>query len=245
MIEVDPRAGSKELLAPLAHAGLPVTEVELAFGDLAFVGRGEGGLPLFIGVEHKKLPDLVQSLGNDRLAGHQLTGMLRMYDRGYLVIEGEWDVDGGGRIVVPTAFRGRVSPLKGAPPASVLEQRVLTLEHRGGLHVRWTRNQEETIRYVHALYRFWTDRDLDGHRSHLAVHAVDLDRTLLEPVSDERRVYAAFPNVGYKRSGAVESHFPSLWAAANALEPEWVKVPGIGKTLANNLVAFIRGRKGE
>jgi ERCC4-type nuclease len=245
LIQVDTRAGSNELIKPLRAAGLPVEEAQLEFGDLGFLGRGEGGLPLLIGIEHKKLPDLVQSLNTDRLAGHQLTGMLRMYDRCYLIIEGEWDVDGAGRVITPTAIRGRVVPLKGAPLASVLEQRVLTLEHRGGLRVRWTRNQQETIRYVHALFRFWCDRDLDDHRSHLALHAVDLDRSLLEPVSDERRVYAAIPSIGYTRSAAVEKHFPSLWAAANALEAEWQKVDGIGKKLASNIVTFIRGRKGD
>lgn len=245
MIQVDKRAGSNELLAPLAAAGLPVEEATLDFGDIAFVGRGEGGAGILIGIEHKKLSDLVNSLNTDRLAGHQLMGLLRYYDRANLIIEGEWEADENGRVLVPGRLRNQLKPLKGAPPASVLEQRVLTLEHRGGLRIRWTRNQEETVRYVSALYRFWSDRNLDEHKSHLAIHAPDLDGRLLDPVSDQRRVYAAFPSIGYTRSDAVAKHFPNLWSAANALEPEWVKVPGIGKTLAKNIVGFIRGRKGD
>lgn len=245
MISIDTREGSHDLIAPLAKAGLPVEPATLRFGDLFFTGRGEGGAPLAIGIEHKKLGDLVQSLNTDRLAGHQLTGMLQTYDRSYLIIEGEWDVDAGGRVIVPSKFRNRHTPLKGAPLASVLESRVWTLEHRGGLRVRWTRNQKETIRYVSALYRCWTDRDLDDHKSHLAIHAPDLDRALLVPVTDERRVYAAFPAISYQRSAAVEQHFPSIWAAVNAAESEWMKVEGIGKKLATNIVRFVRGRKGD
>ena len=245
MLLVDSRAGSKDLVAPLAAAGLPVESTTLVFGDVAFLGRGEQGTGVWVGVEHKKLSDFVQSLMSGRLAGHQLTGMLATYDRNYLVIEGEWGVDKAGRVVVPSKFKGRTTPLKGAPAASVLEQRVLTLETRAGLRVRWTRTQHETVRYLSALYRFWTDRDLDEHRSHLAVYAPDLDRALLVPVSDERRVYAAIPALGYTRSRAVEQHFPSVWAAANALEPEWAEVDGIGTRLASTIVRFLRGRKGS
>lgn len=247
MILVDPRAGSRELVTPLRAAGLPVDDIaQLDFGDIAFLGRGEKGAGVFIGIEHKKLPDLVQSLNSDRLAGHQLTGMLGTYDRNYLIIEGEWDVDNTGRIIVPNKrFRSKWDVLKGAPAASVLEQRLLTLETRGGLRIRWTRSQEETIRYVSALYRFWSDRDLDDHKSHLAIHAPDLDRALLVPVSDKRRVFAAIPNVGYTRSSAVDRHFPSVWDAVNAPESAWQKVDGIGKTLATKIVRFLRGRKGD
>lgn len=187
MILVDPRAGSSDLLAPLAAAGLPVEEATLEFGDLAWMGRGEGGADIWCGLEHKKLPDLVQSLMTERLAGHQLPGLVTTYDRAYLVIEGEWDVDPAGKVIVPRAgFANRWAPLKGCPPASVLEMRIFTLETRGGLRVRWTRNQKETIRHVSNLYRGWTDRDLDQHRSHLAVHAPDMDPVLKAPVSNFR-----------------------------------------------------------
>lgn len=249
MILVDPRAGSNELVAPLAEAGLPVEETTLEFGDLAFMGRGEAGAQVFIGIEHKKLPDLVQSLTSDRLL-FQLTGtpdrpggMLGMYDRSYLIAEGEWDTDSGGKVIVPTPFRGRTAPLKGAPMGMVLEQRVLTLDIRGGLRARWTRNQKETIRYVSALYRFWTDRDLDEHRSHLAVHAPDFDRALVVPMSDVRRFAAMLPGIGYHKSSVVEKHFDSIEEMATAPEAKWREIDGIGKKLAADIVKFCKGRK--
>lgn len=245
MILVDRRAGSSELLAPLAKAGLPVELETLEFGDIAFRGRGEGGAPLLIGIEHKKIPDLVQSLNTERLAGHQLRGMVEMYDRPHLIVEGDWDHDAKGKVVVFSGFKGRRVPLKGAPPAMVLEQRVITLETRGGLRVRWTRNQKETIRYVHALFRFWTDRDLDGHRSHLALHAPDLDRALQIPISLKRQIAATLPGIGYERSRAVDTHFASIWSMVNASEKEWMGVEGIGKTLAKRLVAACREKEGQ
>lgn len=246
MLLVDSRAGSHDLVAPLRKAGLPVEETVLPFGDIAFAGRGAGGEPLAVGLEHKKIPDLVDSLMSDRLAGHQLPGTVQLYDRHYLILEGEWDHDIEGRVIVPRkGFKNQWQPLKGAPFAAVLEQRVINLATRGGLTVRWTRNQKETVRYVSALFRYWCDRDLDAHKSHLAIHAPDLDRALLVPVSDERRVYAAFPSLSYARSAAVDAHFSSIWSAVNAEEAEWQKVEGIGKKLATQIVRFLRGRKGE
>lgn len=225
MILVDPRAGSRELVAPLRAAGLPVEESHLDFGDVCWVGRGAGGADVFCGLEHKKLPDLVASLNTDRLAGHQLTGMLQMYDRAYLVVEGEWDADKSGRVVVQRAgLRAKPTPLKGAPPAMVLEQRVLTLAIRGGLWPRWTRHQRETVRYIGALYRWWSDHALDEHKSHLAMHAPDLDRSLLTPASDERYAIGGFPHVGYKLSAAAEQQFGSVWRAVNASEAEWAEL---------------------
>lgn len=238
---IDPRAGSVELIAPLSAAGLPVEETTLLFGDIAFVGRGEGGTTITVGLEHKKLGDLVNSLDTDRLVGHQLPGMLRTYERGYLVIEGDWDTDDSGRIVVPSKFKHLKTPLKGAPPASVLLQRVWTLEHRGGLRVFWAKTQKETIRYVCSLYRAWTDRDLDQHRSHLAMHAPDLDKALLQPVSLKRQIAAQLPGVGYTKSEAVDRHFPTITAMINAPEEDWMLIDGIGKTLARRIVQACQG----
>lgn len=242
---VDPRAGSKELIAPLRAAGLSVEETTLQFGDLAWVGRGENGHPIACGLEHKKLPDLINSMTTERLAGHQLTGMLRTYDRCYLIIEGEWDVDDSGRVVVPSKFKRLVTPLKGAPCASVLESRVWTLEHRGGLRVRWTRNQKETIRHVSTLYRCWSDRDLDEHRSHLAIHAPDLDRGLQAPLSLKRRIAAVLPHIGYTLSAAVDKYFPSVWRMVNAPASEWMEIEGIGRKTAADIVNAIRRNEGE
>ena len=202
MILVDPRAGSKELIGPLLAVGLPVEATHLDFGDIAFLGRGEAGKQVFIGLEHKKLADLVGSLNSDRLAGHQLRGMVDTYDRHYLIIEGEWDTDETGAVVVPTPFR-HLQRLKGAPPASVLEARVWTLEHRGGLRTRWTRNQKETIRHVSTLYRQWTDRDLDQHSSHLAIHAPDLDRALKTPLTLKRQGDARVPGIHFPKNKTI------------------------------------------
>jgi ERCC4-type nuclease len=231
---VDYRAGSKDLIDPLRRLGLPVEETDLAFGDIAFCGRGEGGAPVAIGIEHKRISDLIQSMTSGRLQGHQLLGMLDAYDRHYLIIEGDWDQDSQGRAVM---FRGKGvrKPIHGAPPAIELEKRICTLEARGGFRLRYTTTRRGSIRTIIALYRFWTDKDLDLHRSHLAVHAPDLDRGLKIPISLKRQLAATLPDVGYIKSQAVDNYFPSIRAMFNASPEEWQKIEGIGKKIAKSL----------
>jgi hypothetical protein len=205
---VDGRAGSKELIEPLSKMGLPVEEITLDFGDIYFEGRGEKGASLSIGIEHKKISDLVQSLTSGRLQGHQLPGMHNTYDRSWLIIEGDWQHDAQGRVTVWKG-KGTRKPLRGAGDAVDLEKRILCLETRGGIRTRICPTRRDTLRFLCALYRFWTDKALDEHRSHLALHAPDLDRGLRIPISDFRAAVAQFPGVGYETSAVMEREFDS------------------------------------
>jgi ERCC4-type nuclease len=241
VILVDGRAGSKELVKPLLALGLPVEETTLDYGDLCFSGRGEKGTPLMIGIEHKKLPDLLQSLTSGRLAGHQMLGMLDTYDRGWLIIEGDWHNDSSGKVTMWKG-RGKRASVKGAPPAVELEKRILCLETRGGFRVRICPTRKDTLRFLTALYRFWTDVDLDQHRSHLALHSPDLDRQLLVPISLKRQLAAQLPGIGYTRSQAVDRHFKSIWEMVNAPAEAWREIEGIGPKLAGQIVQALRDR---
>ena len=248
-IYIDTRAGSKDLIEPLTQAGLPVEATTLEFGDLAFMGRGEGGAEVFIGIEHKKFGDFVQSLTNERLTGHQLPGLVTAFDRAWLIIEGEWKHDAQGRVVVRNG-RGTTRAVRGCPPAIELEKRLACLETRGGVRVRHTNSRRDSLRVLIALYRFWTDRDLDEHKSHLAIHAPDMDATLLTEVSDFRRVVAQMPGIGYKTSKAVEAHFDcSFRRLMLAGVDEWAEITTLtrdgnarrlGKARAQAIVDFLR-----
>lgn len=204
MILVDSRAGSCELVKPLREAGLPVDETTLEFGDLAFMGRGEAGAKLFVGVEHKKLPDLLQSLDTERLQGHQLLGMLNTYDRRWLLVEGDWTHDHSGAVALWKG-KGQRRAVKGAPRAIELEKMLLTIEARGGITLRMCPTRRDTVRFLTALYRFWTDKNLDAHKSHLAMYAPDLDQGLFSPPTPFRKALAVLlPGVHTTVSAAIE-----------------------------------------
>src|SRR5689334_15702242 len=102
MLLVDPRIGSRDLLLPLQRFGVPaeLSPVNMDAGDFAFVGRGVNDAALTVGIELKETVDLVQSLRSGRFAGHQLPGLLRTYDRAWLLTEGMWRVGESGLLEV-------------------------------------------------------------------------------------------------------------------------------------------------
>jgi hypothetical protein len=212
VILIDAAVGSNEFEDPLRKLGLPVQVTHLDSGDFAFLGRGEGGTPLLVGIEFKKIGELAQSLNTERLQGHQLLEMVNHYDRRYLIIEGDYHCGSNGDTVV---FRGKGAPtrLPGSPPFVVLEQRLFNLQTRGGLITKHTPTRSNTLRVIVAWYRYWTDKDLDDHKSHLAVYAPDIDDELFVGVSDFRRaVKVLCPGIGDKGTKGVEKECnESMW----------------------------------
>lgn len=253
MLLVDNRIGSAELLAPLKALGLPVELTRLDFGDFALTGRGLKGRTLQIGIERKRLGDLVQSLRSGRLAGHQLPGLTgpdAIYDRSWLVVEGTWRPGSRGLVEVPGSGRWskRWQVLPGSMNAAELNKALLTLELLGGLHVRTTADEAETARFLAVLYRWWTDKDLDQHTTHLQIRTIPSGPIAL---SRFREVLCRFPGLGRVASGAVEKHFGNLRRACNAGVQEWagISVPTrqggckrLGKT-ATTIQEFIRGEE--
>lgn len=232
---VDGATGSAELVAPLIALGIPAEKVHLDYGDIAFSGRGEKGAKLWIGIEFKKVEELAQSLVSKRFQGHQLLGMVKDFDRSYLLVEGDFHSDNQGRAVV---FRGRgqMSPLRGVSSAVTFEQEMLNIAVRGGVTVVNRTTRKDCLRWILACWRYWSDRDLDRHKSHLAVYAPDLDRGLLTPRSLLRQTAAQFPGIGFMLSGVVEKHFRTIQEMVNAPVSEWVKIEGIGPKTASDIV---------
>ncbi len=253
MLLVDPQGPKGAFLVEsLKAAGLPAKEYWLDAGDLAFIGLGEGGESLNIGIEFKRLDssstDLTQSLRSGRLSGEQLPKLLGpngAYDRAWLLIEGQWRHD--PRTGLVTVYKGKHrgwQPIPGKMLTQELRERLLTLELCGGLHVAFTPTRAETVAFITALYRWWTDRDLDQHASHLAVH----DAPTFRPVSDVAAALMRWPGVGYKTASAAEVAFGSVRTAANAKTERWAdldlrgrKAKKFGKAKAEKLVTWLKG----
>src|ERR1035437_1020631 len=240
MILVDRRVGSNDLLAPLKAAGFDAQLVELAFGDIAFEGKGPNGTTLNIGIELKVLGDLINSLRTGRLAGQQLPGLLKTYDYAWLLVEGEWHANKQGQ-VIRSDKHGRLAKVQGRMSASELDKQLLTLELCGGLHVTHTHTRADTVRFLGNLYRWWTDRALDGHTSHLALHVPPT----VYAISPFRAAVCNWPGIGVKTSRAVEQRFGTIRSAAAASVEEWAAITAgdrkLGKKTAERIVHFLRG----
>lgn len=224
MLFVDYREGSHDLVAPLQALGLPTTETELESADIAFEGRGEGGLPLQIGIEFKKLGELVGSLRTGRLQGHQLPLMRQQYNHSYLLIEGELLYGADGRLL-RRAGRRQFKPMPGGMSVSEFYKRLHVLHLRGGLHPLWAHKREDTLRQIEALYRTWTDCSLDEHKSHIAIYTAPTP----VPVSQFRRTVSTLPDISLQMSRGAQQRFGSLRRAFAAPVQEWAEVVSTSK----------------
>lgn len=249
MILVDDRAGSKELVRPLRAQGLEVVECRLDFGDVAFQGRGVKGTPVDIGVEFKKVPDLVTSIRDGRLPGYQIPGMLGehgAYEYAWLLIEGQWDISSQGLVTMRSGTH-EWKTLPGRMTASELNRRLITYVTNVGLYVWRTYHRQDTVSFLTSLYRRWTDVDLDQHDSHVVAH----QPFAFAALSDFRDVVSRFPGIGVGTSASVEEYFEgSLERAIQAGVDEWAKIPvrtrtgtvrRLGLRTAEQIVAFCKG----
>lgn len=235
-ILVDHAVGSVELIDPLCRMGFPAEKIVQPYGDVAFEGRGEGGKSVMIGVELKTVGDLIGSLRTNRI-NDQLIGLVDTYDHRWLVIEGEWRVDRAG-LVLTQGRGGTWRAAHGKMTVGELENRITTLEMMGGLRVRRTFNRADTLRFIGGLYRWWTDRALDAHTSHLTVY----QPSLIVPVSQFRATTMTLPGIGRKTSKLVETHFQTLRRAFAAHSSDWTQVEGIGPKTASAIQDVIDGR---
>lgn len=237
MLLVDYRDGSNELLEPLQKMGLPAESGDIP-ADLAWEGRGEGGVDVQIGVEFKKLPELVASLRTERLQGHQLGKMRDNFDYSYLLIEGELIYDSAGRLCRRSGRR-TTAPIAGGMAIGELLKRLHVLHLCGGLIPIWSTHRSHTLRHIEALYRVWTDCALDEHKSHIAIY----NPPPPEPISEFRHIIKGIEGIGFKTTEAIEAHFGgSLRRAATAGKKEWMQIDGIGPKLASHIMSVMEGR---
>jgi hypothetical protein len=95
-----------------------------------------------------------------------------------------------------------------------LRKRVLVADLRWGVRHVYTKNRRDTLDTLFALYRVWTDKDLDEHKSHLAIHAPDHDSLLRLPMSNFRGGLKVWlPGVGFSASKTIED-WVTRWVAS-------------------------------
>lgn len=246
MIYVDPRAGSKELVAPLTARGLPVQAETLAFGDLAWISRERK----VVGVEFKTLSECVDALRSGRLVGYQLPGMFGpqgIYDVAWLLVEGEWKAGDGGAMLVPKwRRRGHLewTPMPGGMSADEYLKRLNTLIQRHGLNVWPSQNRDQTLAWIQAQYRWWEDGE-HAHDSGTALYQRPIGIGFTA-VSDPQRAIAAWPGVGLKWSSAALATFLTVEGAATASTEAWASLEHAGKRFGNaraeRLRQFLQGQ---
>jgi ERCC4-type nuclease len=222
-IYLDDRAGSIEL-----HPHLPksrTTLCRLDFGDVAFDGKGPEGT-VSIGIEYKKIPDLVDCMQSGRFAAHQLPGMAKTYDVFYLLIEGRFKARYDGILQWWHSDKKKWHmPFGGAKRRPTTEHEFLswvtTMEYQGGCHLRWSNDLKQSARVVNSSGPKYA--------------------SLFNPIPLSRKIVSQIEGVGWEKSKALAEAFPTVFDLAIADEKDLTKVPGVGKKLAQSIMKQIRG----
>lgn len=235
-LRVDARAGSGELHAPLTHAGLRPELDILPAGDVEVVGRGPGGRPLLVGVEFKTIPDMLACVRSGRFA-EQRRAMQARYEVSWLLIEGEWRIEGDAlEVRERSGWRNR---------AHYTHQEVaawlLTMAQRGRVLLWRTATRAESIAWLRALYWWWTSKDFELHRAHLDWYTPPATgEALIEEPGLVQRVAAVLPGIGTDRARAAAGAFGSVREMVNADAAAWRAIEGIGPKTAKRVVEAVR-----
>lgn len=243
MIQIDSRIGSAEFAKLIATMKLPVEVTTLAFGDMAFLGRGPGEMPIPVGIERKALSDFVTSYRGGRI-WDQLEGMTKCYQDRWIILEGLFRKDHkSGLVVVPKG--------KGWYPVDVggqtlthqeLETMILSAQLKGGCRLVKTNDKQQTAYWIRYLYRWWVDTGWDGHHGHLEFRELEPDAGLLIKPSLLRTWAAMLPGIGWAKS-MVADQFGSVLEMVTATEDQWSEKQWLDKTLKPRKIGSIVAAK--
>lgn len=195
---IDPRTGSKELL-PCFHpynVGAKIADgddvgfimnvldldwdgrPELPYGDFCFWGNGPsgsgpgGGDSVLVGWERKTLSDMINSMRDLRYAGHQLDGLMQMYQVVHLVIEGIWRAGPGGDIEIRSGKDWSSFRLgsRGVHYRE-LDHFLASQIYKRGIVVEYTSNRDQTAALVASRWHWFNDKTWNQHTSDKAIYA--------------------------------------------------------------------------
>jgi ERCC4-type nuclease len=249
---LDDRTGSVDLAPHLLRLGIKARTTRLKFGDAAFHGHGPGEEDLVIGVERKRLTDMLQSMRGHRLSGYQLPGMLETYHVSYLIIEGIWKVGSSGAIEVPSRRGGGWEPVSLGSSGQLflykeLDKHVMSLENIAEVVVRRTSSPMETAMVLADATDWWSE----PWKSHKSVYAAYIKEAQAGSRGGRVEMYRRVPGIVWKMAAQlpkidqkgelVEKRFKTPLEMCQATVPMWQEISGIGRKTAENAVQILQG----
>ena len=228
MILVDKRIGSKELFKyfPLGSARL----THLEYGDFSFVGNGREGTVL-VGVERKRLGDLVSSMCTGRLSGRQLIGMLNVFHHSYIIVEGTFRPNPESGLLEVYRYGGWYPYRQGKRQfmAKDIWAFLTTMESICGVCWHHCTTQSDTVHFIRGLYKWW-NKPYDRHKSYLQATQSPMVELTRQPVM--MRVLAQLDGIGFEKAQAISLRYASVHELMRAPRAELRTIEGIGEKLA-------------
>uniref|UniRef100_A0A6M3K154 Putative nuclease n=1 Tax=viral metagenome TaxID=1070528 RepID=A0A6M3K154_9ZZZZ len=242
MIYLDDRVGAKELFP---YFGVGSCKIQrLSYGDVMFTGNGPEGVTYRIGIERKVVRDLISSMANGRLVGHQLAGMKNSYNVVYVLVEGAFrPAQDSGLVEMYSRHCWHVADFGESRRRFMYRDIVAflnTLGICGGVTVLRAGTRVETAAIVSALHYWWTNKEFEEHHGHMKEFVPEVVLPLGK-VSTVRRVAMTLPGIGWELSSRVADKFENVLQMVSAPVEEWETIPGIGNGIATKAVRELRG----
>jgi ERCC4-type nuclease len=237
-VRIDTRAGSKDLFEPLKRLSVDVEEAFLDSGDVEIIGNGPDG-PMLIGVEYKKLGDLIQCVRDGRFAD-QLRKMKENYQIYWLLVEGTISGFMPRSPVFISKGKGRPFKVPGGVTYHEIASFVISMSMQGGVNLWRTKTIEESAAWLRALNLWWTAKEWDDHRACLDFYKPPpVGGNAFTGPSTLQKVLCALPGVGPTKAFRISERFGSVREMVAATEADWIEVDGIGKRGAKLIMEAI------
>lgn len=227
MIYVDDRIGSVEI-APYIAAPKEVTRLDA--GDFMFMGNGPNGNYVSVGVERKRVKDLLNSISTGRLSGHQLIQMSQSFNYCYLLVEGQLKMNSETGVL---EYR-KNKPIKlGSRTFTYREvtKFLNTLAVMCGIRIWRTRNMRETGAWLTYMFNWWS-KDWDKHSAHQQYQEETF--YLVKPPFINR-VMRELAGVREVRGDELAKVFNSMDKLMGASVEDFQEVKGVGKKTAESI----------
>jgi ERCC4-type nuclease len=245
VVLVDNRMGSGEVAPILRGLHVPVRVERMDSADFAFEGHGPRG-KCMVGIERKKVRELIQSIESGRFEGEQLPKMVTTYDHCWLVVEGIWRPNPQSGILEEGGHGGWHDTMFGRKGFAFcqLDNFLTSMQARVHLMVKYTTTVTDTAWVVKDMWQ-WYRKAWDQHRSGLVIYNPPPPAALFLKPNLVRRWANNLDGIGWEKSAAVAARFATPIDMVVAPEREWVTIPGIGRGLAMKAVKQILGQERE
>lgn len=249
MIHVDPRKGSVDLIPLLTSYGsgrrVEIVQQKMEYADFAFDGHGPYG-QCRIGIERKKLRDLINSMRTGRLTGHQLPGLFENYDYVWIIVEGMFRGDPATGILEEPR-RGKWVPVslgRSQFMFAEVDNFVNSITTQTPCKAKICATPHDTALAVLNLYSWWQKKWTE-HKSCKTIYDPLPATVLMVKPSFVRRVANQIPRIGWEKSGGVDTYFKSVFEMCAGTVEQWQQLPGVGEMLATRIIKLLNGEIDE
>lgn len=231
-----------ELVELIRRFGVKAEKADLPFGDFAFEGFDTKG-PIAIGVERKRLHDMLNCIDDRRLVTHQRWGITQLYDERWLLIEGIWRSHDPQDMLMEGNNKGEWWPCRPGGRSvlySKLRRYLFSVARSGSfVDILYTRDMVQTAQDLTHLWHYYQKRD---HMSHMCKQRMNIAQLAGRPAL-VRRWAEEIDGIGPKKAEAAAQLFKTPIALASSEIEEWLCIPNVGVRTAHDIMAQLEGRK--